>query len=180
MSTYVNAYESPLGPLVVEVGDGGVIRVEFVDAPPAARDRHPLLEQCLTELDEYFAGRRREFTLPLAQPGTAFQQRVWAALRALPYGRTTSYAALAAALGEFHAARAVGSSLARNRLAILVPCHRVVGVDGKARRFAWGTWRREWLLRHERGFSPGAGRGTLGVLTTGAKREGGVAGCRFT
>lgn len=149
MSSLRSVYESPLGLLVVEVGEEGVTRVEFVDEPPAVRDAHPWLEQCLAELDEYFAGRRKDFTLPLAQPGTAFQQRVWAAVRDLPFGRTTSYAAVAKSLGEPLAARAVGASLARNRLAILVPCHRVLGADGRARAFAWGTWRREWLLRHE-------------------------------
>ncbi|MGE5553344.1 MAG: methylated-DNA--[protein]-cysteine S-methyltransferase [Betaproteobacteria bacterium] len=149
MTTYTGCYVSPIGPLVVQVTESGLVRVEFVDERPVPSGVHPLLERCLSQLDEYFRGLRQEFSVPVAQPGTEFQQKVWAALAALPYGQTTTYQALAAGLGDARAARAVGAAAAGNRLAIIVPCHRVIGKDGRPRRYAWGTWRKEWLLRHE-------------------------------
>jgi methylated-DNA-[protein]-cysteine S-methyltransferase len=114
-------------------------------APPST----PLLAETARQLTEYFAGQRQRFELPLAAEGSAFQQRVWAELRALPYGATTTYSALARRLGDALAVRAVGRANATNPLAIVVPCHRVVGTGGKLTGFVGGTEVKQWLLRHE-------------------------------
>lgn len=102
------------------------------------------------QLDEYFAGRRRAFELALAPRGTAFQRAVWRQLVAIPFGATTSYGALARALGCPTAARAVGAANGQNPISIVVPCHRVIGKDGALRGYAGGEPRKRWLLDHER------------------------------
>jgi methylated-DNA-[protein]-cysteine S-methyltransferase len=101
------------------------------------------------QLDEYFAGQRQEFDLPLGATGTAFQQRVWAALLQIPFGTTTSYGRVAAALGMPTASRAVGLSNGQNPISIIVPCHRVVGADGSLTGYGGGLDAKRWLLSHE-------------------------------
>lgn len=111
--------------------------------------RHPLLEALERELGEYFEGRREVFGLPLAPIATPFEERVWTALRDLPYGTTTSYGALAEHLGRTGASRAVGRANGANRIAILIPCHRVVGADGRLTGYGGGLWRKQRLLELE-------------------------------
>ena len=102
------------------------------------------------QLGEYFDGARRDFDLPLAPPGTAFQLAVWAELTRIPYGETVSYGDIAAALGKSPvASRAVGLANGRNPVSIVIPCHRVIGADGSMTGYGWGVERKEWLLRHE-------------------------------
>ena len=110
----------------------------------------PLLQEAEDQLNEYFAGVRREFDLPLAAKGTAFQQTVWAQLRKIPYGEVRTYGQLAAALGKPKASRAVGSACHRNPLCIVVPCHRVIGADGSLTGYAAGLDIKEYLLELER------------------------------
>jgi methylated-DNA-[protein]-cysteine S-methyltransferase len=122
------------------------------DAPPAA-DAPAAADSALAEagrqLEEYFAGKRREFDLALCLEGTEFQRRVWWALRSVRYGETTTYAQLARAIGRPGAARAVGSALARNPLPLVLPCHRVVGAGGDLRGFTGGIARKRYLLEAE-------------------------------
>jgi methylated-DNA-[protein]-cysteine S-methyltransferase len=153
--------ETPCGPFSVAVnGAGAVVASAFGDTP-ALRSRLPALCHLIgdtrgltsavkKQLREYFAGERRVFTLPLAAPGSAFQQRVWAELAAIPYGQTRSYGQLAAALEKTGAARAVGRANAANPLVLLVPCHRVINADGTPGGFAFGMALKLSLLRHER------------------------------
>jgi AraC family transcriptional regulator of adaptative response/methylated-DNA-[protein]-cysteine methyltransferase len=156
--------DSPLGPLVAGAVDAGICLLEFTDRRmletqadvlrsrlglPAAPAPHPHLDRLKTELDEYFAGRRRDFDLPLHEPGTPFQERVWAALREIPCGQTRSYGELARALGDPAAVRAVAQANGRNRIAILVPCHRVIGADGGLGGYGGGLWRKRRLLEIE-------------------------------
>lgn len=110
----------------------------------------PLLQEAEEQLNEYFAGVRREFDLPLAAKGTAFQQAVWAQLRRIPYGKVRTYGQLAAALGKPKASRAVGSACHCNPLCIVVPCHRVIGADGSLTGYAEGLDIKEYLLELER------------------------------
>jgi methylated-DNA-[protein]-cysteine S-methyltransferase len=121
--------------------------------PGAAEDPalpgHAILQLASRELSEYFAGRRREFSVPLRPEGTPFQLRVWRALATIPLGETLSYGGLAERVGIPGAARAVGAANARNPLAILLPCHRVVGSDGSLTGFAGGLPLKRWLLDHE-------------------------------
>ena len=111
---------------------------------------HPVLDRAERELHEYFAGRRRSFTVPTRAVGTEFQRAVWTALRELPFATVCSYGALAARLGRPSAARAVGAANARNPLAIVVPCHRVVGSGAGLVGYAGGLPAKAWLLAHER------------------------------
>jgi AraC family transcriptional regulator, regulatory protein of adaptative response / methylated-DNA-[protein]-cysteine methyltransferase len=156
--------ESPLGPLVAGAVDGGVCLLEFTDRRmleaqadalrsrfglPAAPAPHPLLDRLEEELGQYFAGRRKDFSLPVREPGTPFQERVWAVLREIPCGETRSYGQLAEAIGEPSAVRAVAQANGRNRIAILVPCHRVIGADGGLGGYGGGLWRKKRLLEIE-------------------------------
>ena len=109
----------------------------------------PILEQAATQLEEYFAGTREMFDVPLDPIGSPFQQSVWAVLRTIPYGTTMTYGEQATRLGDPNKARAVGAANGRNPLSIVVPCHRVIGASGKLTGFAGGLDNKAWLLAHE-------------------------------
>lgn len=111
----------------------------------------PVLEQTERELAEYFDGARTTFTIPLHTPGTPFRQRVWNALRAIPHAETRSYRDIAAALGSPGAVRAVGAANGANRIAIVIPCHRVIASSGALHGYGGGLERKRWLLEHEAG-----------------------------
>lgn len=158
--------ESPLGPLTV-VADGDALialyfeghgRTPAVTEHGERRDDDPLLARARDQLEDYLAGRRRDFDLPLAPAGDAFHQRVWALLREIPYGQTRSYGDLARALGQPGAAQAVGNANGDNPLSIVVPCHRVVGADGSLTGYAGGLERKRWLLALEEPPAEDAGR----------------------
>lgn len=156
MTIFHQTIDSPVGRLLIAASDEGLHAIEF----PQGRHRlkrdahwqespHPLLSEAARQLGEYFAGQRRVFDLPLAPQGTDFQQRVWQALRAIPYGQTRSYAQLATAIGQPKAMRAVGAANGRNPLSIVVPCHRVIGADGSLVGFGGGLPVKTFLLRLE-------------------------------
>ena len=151
-------YESPLGVLTLVAEDGHLIALSFDEATEVACATTPsderVLEETKRQLDGYFSGLRKSFSLPLAPRGTDFQRSVWSALQAIPSGETSSYGALAAKLGSPQASRAVGGANNANPIAIIVPCHRVIGSSGKLVGYAGGLARKEWLLAHERGLSP--------------------------
>jgi AraC family transcriptional regulator of adaptative response/methylated-DNA-[protein]-cysteine methyltransferase len=156
--------DTPLGPMIAGADPRGVGLLEFTD-------RRMLEAQLATlrrrlgaalvpgenvhtramrrELGEYFAGTRRSFDVPLVHPGTPFQERVWQALRRVPYGTTCSYEALAKRIGSPRAVRAVGTANGLNRLAIVIPCHRVIGKDGSPVGYGGGVWRKRRLLELE-------------------------------
>jgi methylated-DNA-[protein]-cysteine S-methyltransferase len=149
-------YESPIGLLEISGGDSGIESVSFAGRRrgPAEKTRvRPevarLLEECAAQLDEYFAGRRKAFRLRLAPSGTDFQERVWRALLEIPFGRTKSYKDVARAVGNVRATRAVGGANHRNPIAVIIPCHRVIGNDGRLTGYGAGLWRKAWLLAHE-------------------------------
>lgn len=160
--------ESPLGPLVAGATDRGLCLLEFSDRRmletqiatlrrrlqcAAVPGEHPVLTRLRGELAEYFGGGRQSFTMPLFYPGTEFQTRVWDELRQIPYGETTSYEALATAVGRPGAQRAVGKANGDNRIAIVIPCHRVVRKDGTLCGYGGGLWRKQRLLELERGIT---------------------------
>lgn len=159
--THYAAIPSPLGEIVLRVEDDALSGVFFSgqryfpalpEAWRTARSRHRLLAQAEEELSAFFAGERPAFTLPLAPRGTPFQQRVWQALREIPYGEQVSYGAITRRLElAAGAARAVGGAIGRNPLSIVVPCHRVVGSQGKLTGYAGGLARKRALLALERG-----------------------------
>lgn len=161
MATCFTRVPSPVGELLVAASDSGVTGIYFPTPDRMPKDRAGWVEddgrECTGEvlararrqLTEYFAGRRTTFDLPLDPSGTAFQHRVWAALRTIPYGTTTSYGELARRLGDVRATRAVGAANGRNPISIVVPCHRVVGAKGELTGFGGGLDRKRWLLEHE-------------------------------
>ena len=146
---------SPIGPLSLVEENGALVEVRWNfdlprDAAPLALPSTPLLRQAAAELAAYFAGQLRAFTVPLAPKGTPFQQKVWAALREIPYGETRSYKEIAAMVGNEKACRAVGMANNRNPLPIFIPCHRVVGADGKLVGYAGGLDVKTFLLNLEK------------------------------
>jgi len=142
--------ETPFGPILAQVNAAGALTHLKFGAPGAGEDtaENPAVAKQLTE---YFAGQRKEFDLPLAPNGTEFQQRVWKELARIPYGETISYAELAKRVGSQGAARAVGRANATNPIAIVVPCHRVIGADGSLTGYAYGVELKRNLLDWERG-----------------------------
>jgi AraC family transcriptional regulator of adaptative response/methylated-DNA-[protein]-cysteine methyltransferase len=156
--------KSPLGPLVAGANDQGICFLEFTDRrmlegqlkslqkhfkTPCVPGKHRYLEQLEKELEAYFAGELRTFTVPLCYPGSAFQRRVWEELLQIPYGETRSYEALAQLAGVPGAQRAVGRTNGLNRIAIVIPCHRVINKDGKLGGYGGGLRRKEFLLKLE-------------------------------
>ncbi|MEH7390861.1 methylated-DNA--[protein]-cysteine S-methyltransferase [Bacillus sp. JJ1474] len=115
----------------------------------------PVVTECYNQLDEYFNGARRDFSFPFQFEGTDFQKTVWEALIAIPYAETGSYKDIALSIGNEKAIRAVGSANGKNKLSIIIPCHRVIGSNGKLTGYAGGLWRKEWLLQHERSSNKG-------------------------
>lgn len=141
---------SPVGPLTLTQEDQALTGLHFGEHPQqGAEGPTPLLEEAARQLEEYFAGQRKEFSLPLAPKGTEFQLRVWQALLQIPYGETRSYGELAAMVGNPKACRAVGGANHRNPLSILIPCHRVVGTGGSLIGYAGGLSVKEFLLKLE-------------------------------
>lgn len=153
---------SPFGMVCIAGTFQGLIRLDFqqgerpVVTDPAWREAPQDLALAVQQLHEYFHGQRQSFTLPLAPVGTPFQQRVWHELQRIPYGTTCTYGELAQRLEMPQAARAVGHANGQNPLAIVIPCHRVIGRDGRLRGYAGGVTLKQRLLAHE-----GAGQGEL-------------------
>lgn len=152
-------YPSQIGVLRITGSDEGIQRLEFLDedsASEATLRSHAdgelgiCLEQCVRQLNEYFHGRRKTFSLNLNPQGTAFQKAVWQELLKIPFGQTASYLDIAMAIGNPKAIRAVGAANGQNRIPIIIPCHRVIGSDGSLVGFGGGIWRKEWLLKHEK------------------------------
>ena len=154
MNRYRTHLESPLGGLAVIASDEAILAIEF-DALPEPDDArgHPLLERARTQLEEYFAGRRTTFDLPLAPDGSDWQRCVWRALQTIPFAETTSYAEIAERVDRPKSARAVGAANSKNPIAIVIPCHRVIGADGSLTGYAGGMDKKRWLLTHERSVS---------------------------
>ena len=158
--------ETPLGRMWITASHRGVCLAEFAGTQRIERESRDLerlfnartelgenehTQQAARELTEYFRGERQTFSVALDTPGTDFQRHVWAALRDIPFGTTTHYQALAAAIGKPAAVRAVAAANGANRVSILIPCHRVIGKDGALTGYGGGLQRKAWLLAHERG-----------------------------
>ncbi len=148
---------SPVGKLKIVASAKTLIAVEWEEKPgdrkkhdpPKLAPRHPILRETERQLGEYFAGTRTHFDLPLEARGSEFEKKVWRALKKIPYGKTRSYRDLAKAIGSPKACRAVGAANSRNPLPIVVPCHRVIGANGKLTGFTGGLERKATLLAHE-------------------------------
>jgi AraC family transcriptional regulator of adaptative response/methylated-DNA-[protein]-cysteine methyltransferase len=160
--------KTPVGDMVAAATENGICLLEFSDRkmlPTEYRDLTKLLKmtfkegenihlkQLSRELKEYFNGKRKEFSLPLIAPGSDFQKKVWEELLKIPYGSTRSYMEQSIALGKPESIRAVANANGMNRIAIIIPCHRVIGSDGSLTGYGGGLKRKKWLLDHEKKFS---------------------------
>ena len=168
--------QGPLGMMRIKASEKGIIEVSFLEGEEEASDsRHrksslvaekrfrsaaEWVEKCGKELEEYFSGHRKSFLVNLDPQGTSFQLEVWEKLMKIQFGKSTHYGEIALKLGDIKKTRAIGMANAKNPIAIIVPCHRVIGNDGSLTGYAGGLWRKEWLLRHEGSF-PGQEQLTL-------------------
>lgn len=147
----VFCYESPIGYLLLHSANDSLLSIEFADPivnqQPSIAD--PICREAITQLEEYFRGERFAFTIPLNPQGTPFQHRVWDLLLQIPYGETVSYQEIAKKQGGANFTRAVGLANAANPIPIVIPCHRVVGSNGKLTGYGGGIDRKKWLLQHE-------------------------------
>jgi methylated-DNA-[protein]-cysteine S-methyltransferase len=142
-------YSSPVGELLIESKDDKITVVNFLK--DSKREVHvtPVITQCIQELDEYFFKERKFFTFELDPAGSDFQKRVWNALLEIPYGKTVSYEDIAVRVGDVKTIRAVGLANGQNPIAIIIPCHRVIGKNGDLVGYGGGIENKEWLLQHE-------------------------------
>ena len=143
-------HKTPIGVCKISGNRDGISSVTIVEQDQNCDGFIPKeLQNCVTQLSEYFDGKRTHFELQLNLQGTEFQKKVWNSLLQIPYGKTTSYANQAKQLGDIKAIRAVASANGKNPLWIIIPCHRVVGTNGSLTGYAGGLWRKKWLLNHE-------------------------------
>lgn len=151
MELYKTHYSSPIGWIEISGSRQGIQSVIFLDREPEIQaEIPPCLSECIRQLDEYFHEKRKSFVLQLQPEGTEFQLRVWNQLQAIPYGETVSYLEIAGKTGNKNSSRAVGHANGQNPIGIIIPCHRVIGANGKLTGYGGGLWRKEWLLKFEK------------------------------
>ncbi|OQX95895.1 cysteine methyltransferase [candidate division KSB1 bacterium 4572_119] len=144
-------YESPLGWINIRATEEYITSVRFNDTGYSVEtELTPILSDCLQQLNEYFEHKRKSFDLPLRLTGTPFQKTVWEELMKVPFGTVVSYGEIAKRIGNKNAVRAVGTANNKNPVVIIVPCHRIIGANGKLIGYGGGVWRKEWLLEHEK------------------------------
>ena len=142
-------YKSPIGNLRIISNDRDIIKIEFTDDFFKMKMIPIQIQNCITQLDEYFKGERKEFKIGINPAGTEFQAKVWNQLLKIPYGKTISYLDQAMAMGDKKAIRAIASANGKNPIPIIIPCHRVIGNDGSLTGYAGGLLKKQWLLEHE-------------------------------
>jgi methylated-DNA-[protein]-cysteine S-methyltransferase len=151
---YITSFESPVGFLILKSDGHSVTEISFSESDYPVQNSCAVLENCQERLESYFSGKAVSFDLPLNPTGTEFQQRVWKELLKIPYGETITYMELAVRLGDAKAIRAVGTANGRNPIAIIIPCHRVIGAGNKLTGYAGGIWRKKALLELEMKYNP--------------------------
>ena len=151
---YQTSFSSPLGFLILKSEGQSVTEITFSDNDIQEQSSCELLENCKEQLQNYFSGKTTSFDLPLSPEGTEFQQKVWAELLWIPYGETITYMELAVRLGDPKCIRAAGTANGKNPIAILIPCHRVIGAGNKLTGYAGGIWRKKLLLEIEMKHNP--------------------------
>lgn len=147
--TYLDYLTSPLGLLQITATDTGVSTVWFVDKKEKEISGNEIISACKKQLEEYFAGNRTDFSLPFDLSGTEFQKKVWHRLLKIPFGKTISYMQVALDLGDVKSIRAVGTANGKNPVAVIIPCHRVIGSNGSLVGYGGGLWRKKWLIEFE-------------------------------
>lgn len=163
MKKYSEYYKSPIGIIKITASKLGIISISFIDKnlneisssefqKYMDSDVYKYLRDCKTQLNEYFMGKRREFSLRISLQRTDFRKKVWNELMKISYGSTCSYMDIADRIGNRKAVRAVGGANHNNNIIIVIPCHRVIGKDGNLTGYSGGLWRKKWLLNHEKNF----------------------------
>lgn len=151
---YKADYESPIGIIEIQGTEEAILSILFSNEKravnPLEDDAPKVLKDCCHQLDEYFKGERMNFTFPYVIEGTVFQKTVWNALMGIAFAKTGSYKDIAVSIGNDKAIRAVGNANGKNKLSIVIPCHRIIGSNKKLTGYAGGLWRKEWLLEHEK------------------------------
>jgi AraC family transcriptional regulator of adaptative response/methylated-DNA-[protein]-cysteine methyltransferase len=161
---YIQNFNTPIGEMLAGGTDDGLCLLEFTDRPALPKElddlklllhteiieeKHEIIETTKIQLDEYFKGIRKEFDIKINAPGTEFQKIVWSILREIPFGKTRTYKDQATILGNLNSIRAVGKANGENRIAIIIPCHRVIGANGDLIGYGGGLWRKHHLLEFE-------------------------------
>lgn len=141
--------KTPIGILKILSIEHLIYSISFVEEQKNNENRTDIISNCIEQLEQYFAGNRKEFDIPVKLEGTFFQQTVWELLMKIPFGKTSTYKKIANKIGNPYSVRAVGSANAKNKIPIIIPCHRVIGSKGTLTGYAGGLWRKEWLLEHE-------------------------------
>lgn len=141
--------KTPLGIAKIDGDENGISLISVSDEGETSNKIPSVLQESVSQLNDYFEGKRNDFTFKLNPSGTEFQKKVWKGLLEIPFGKTVSYLELSKKLGDVKAIRAVASANGKNPLWIVVPCHRVIGTDGSLTGYAGGLWRKKWLLDHE-------------------------------
>ena len=149
MEHFNSFLHSPLGLIQIKASDNAVTGIAFIEGETAPAYANDLCQEAETQLNAYFAGTRKKFDFPFTQQGTLFQQQVWQLLDSIPFGKTLNYRDLSKQYGDVKAIRAVAAANGKNNLAIVVPCHRVIGSNATLTGYAGGLWRKRWLLEHE-------------------------------
>lgn len=142
-------YKSPIGNLRIISNDTDIIRIDFTEDFFKMKMIPVQIQNCITQLDEYFNGKRKKFNLAINPDGTEFQSTVWNLILKIPYGKTISYLELSKQFGDENAIRAIASANGKNPIPIIIPCHRVIGNDGSLTGYAGGLLKKQWLLEHE-------------------------------
>lgn len=142
-------YHSPIGSLKITADNQYLLAISFDGQNATPQSTNPIINQAIAELEAYFAGKLKTFSVPYKFTGTDFQNRVWTELSKIPFGKTISYSTLASNLGDLKSIRAAGTANGKNKLPIIIPCHRVIGKDGSLVGFSGGIERKKWLLKHE-------------------------------
>jgi methylated-DNA-[protein]-cysteine S-methyltransferase len=140
---------TPVGFIEIKGDEAGIVSILFFDKAQPTSETPQLLKECIDQLQEYFAGKRREFSIKINPQGTEFQKKVWNELRKIPYGTTITYKELAIRLGDVLCIRAAGTANGKNKINIIIPCHRVIGSDGSLTGYGGGLPRKRFLLQYE-------------------------------
>src|SRR5438270_2040904 len=155
MNFFKTSYQSPVGTLQITCNQEALCSLHFIDEDEREErtGENEVTQIVVQQLDEYFKGERKLFQMPILQNGTSFQIKIWSLLQDIPYGRTVSYMDLSKRFGDIKAIRAVAAANGKNNIAIVVPCHRVIGSNKSLTGYAGGLWRKQWLVAHEAKFN---------------------------
>ncbi|MFC2092316.1 methylated-DNA--[protein]-cysteine S-methyltransferase [Bacteroidota bacterium] len=147
--TFTTCYKSPIGLIEITSSEKGITSLRFTNGKKRNQKQSKYLDDCVKQLDEYFNRKRKTFSLKIILIGTEFQKKVWNELLKIPFGKTVSYKDVAVGIGNHKAVRALGNANNKNNISIIIPCHRVIGSNGKLVGYGGELWRKKWLIGFE-------------------------------